>query len=219
MSFYFKIKKSKGLNEEQALEHFIKFGEDQKDTIILTTEETQENIKKEFEKSKVKNTITSNPESLIGGLDPKIYINPPKKFQENWIFYIPRCDFFPERYRELLPVKVDSYLPNSYGRLLPESYYYGVLKKINNKYYIDIDESKITDETNEKINEIYRVARDVNKFIPDDIYPKFFNIKEYNKCVKLLKDNPTKEWSSIISSEYHFIFGGTDSFNQLLVRI
>ena len=93
------------------------------------------------------------------------------------------------------------------------------LKKINNKYYIDIDESKITDETNEKINEIYRVARDVNKIIPDDIYPKFFNIKEYNKCIKLLKDNPSKEWSSVLPSEYHFIFGGNDSFDQLLVRI
>ena len=129
MSFILKLKIQKGLLEEQALEHFVKFGEDQKDAIILTTEETQENIKKEFEKSKVKTAVTSNPASLIGGIDSKIYINPPKKFQENWIFYIPRCDFSPERYKELLPIKVDSYLPNSYGRLLPESYYYGVLKK------------------------------------------------------------------------------------------
>lgn len=232
MSFYFKLAQGQGFTEEQAQNNWCNFmSENYKEGDESNPIEIEKNLLKI--KNKNKSSTTDNntknglnikkrefkfnsepPKSLIGGLKPEIYLTPPEKYNPEWVFYIPRCDFSPDKYKQLLPIIEDSYLPNSYGKLLPESYYFGILKKNKGKYYIDIDDAKITNELEERVANIYNVSSAIeNKY-----YPSTYDLKKYKFCVEIIKTNPDSDWSSLVPLEYQFIYGGIEGFHKLLTK-
>lgn len=221
MSLYYLFSKIKGLSQEEANTEWLNNSDSENEgltieQILSDLKKKSERILKNKEKFDNKNSGKKKSGNIIGGLEEELYLSPPKKFQESWIFYIPRCDFNQERYRELLPIIENSFLPYSYGKLLPESYYYGVLKQINNKFFIDLDYSKVTEELNDRISKIYSVAKE-NGYI-SEIYPSEYNIDEYKKCIDIIMTNPNSDWSKTLPIKYQFIYGGVSGFKTLLQK-
>jgi hypothetical protein len=227
MSFYFKYKKEvEGKKDENIINDFINFNKDYPE---LETSKAKSllndivvNLNSLNQKAKLKSKMKKGEKEeeiiLIGGLNPEVYLNPPKTFQDEWVFYIPRCDFTPQRYSELIPNSNDKTvkrnIAKSYGKLLPESYYYGILKTINNKFYIDLDLSLINDNVNEKIQEIYRVAVEKNN-LDYERYPISLNLEKYFECLKIIIQNPDLDWETLIPQQYYWIFGGKSGFSKL----
>jgi hypothetical protein len=172
--------------------------------------------KKIFEKYKK----LSKNKKLIGGYEVDVYSTPPKTYKNEWVFYIPIQDFKRDTYSKILPPSVNKSKNENlcYGKLLPESYYYGKLEKLGSRYYIDIDKSKISSILDERINEIYRNSRETFRSIPVG-YPTYYNIKEYLKAVDIIKKYPNGDWNTLISEEYHLIFGGNGGFDKLISSI
>jgi hypothetical protein len=190
--------------------------------ILKDVDENEEklDLKKINEKGLMNKMVKkSKNNKLIGGYKPEIYTKTPETYLHDWVFYIPRTDFNKTKYLSILPPSLREHksVYLSYGKLLPESYYYGKLTKLNGKYFIDIDKTLINPIMDQRINQIYLTSLNEFDSIPSCGYPKSYDLVEYLNCVEIIKAHPEDDWSSLIPENYQLIYGGNKGFENLVI--